>query len=213
VLGPALWLLEQADDGIALAQTGALNRALVREVADHWPTWWNADLFGPPNRQDDVRLLCELDDVMRGMRLVRRAGRRLMTTARGRELYADPAALLATVTSDLLAGDSFRAACAELAVASILDGAVARHSDALADQIQNALVAEGWHAAGAPPSACDVRWTVGAFLRPAEAIGLLTRRDSGSRSKPDLLILTEPGRAALVAGLRQRALAPPTGPF
>jgi hypothetical protein len=30
-LEPALWLLEQGNDGIGLTQTGALNRALVRE--------------------------------------------------------------------------------------------------------------------------------------------------------------------------------------
>ncbi|MGH2945185.1 MAG: hypothetical protein ACRDPC_02765 [Solirubrobacteraceae bacterium] len=44
-LAPALWLLERADGGIALTQTGALSRALVREVAGRWPAWWNAELF------------------------------------------------------------------------------------------------------------------------------------------------------------------------
>jgi hypothetical protein len=57
-LEPTLWLLEQAEDGIALTQTGALNRALVREVAERWPSWWAADLFGPPHREDDVTPLC-----------------------------------------------------------------------------------------------------------------------------------------------------------
>lgn len=52
-LEPALWLLEQGNDGIGLTQTGALNRALVREVAERWPSWWEADLFGPPHREDD----------------------------------------------------------------------------------------------------------------------------------------------------------------
>ncbi len=33
---PALWLLEHATNGNALTQTGALNRALVREVALRW---------------------------------------------------------------------------------------------------------------------------------------------------------------------------------
>lgn len=49
-LEPTRWLLEQGNDGIGLTQTGALNRALVREVAERWPSWWEADLFGPPRR-------------------------------------------------------------------------------------------------------------------------------------------------------------------
>jgi hypothetical protein len=53
-LEPALWLLERAHHGIALTQTGALNRALVREAAERCPDWWDADLCGPPNREDEV---------------------------------------------------------------------------------------------------------------------------------------------------------------
>lgn len=103
-LAPTLWLLDQADRGIALTQTGALNRALVREVAERWPHWWNAELFGPPNRQDDLALLCELDELLRQLRLVRRRGRRIVTTARGRTVRSDPPALLVTLASELLAG-------------------------------------------------------------------------------------------------------------
>lgn len=59
-VAPALWLLERADDGIALTQTGALNRALVREAVERWPAWWRSDLFGPPNREDEVTPMHEL---------------------------------------------------------------------------------------------------------------------------------------------------------
>ena len=50
------------------------------------------------------------------------------------------------------------------------------------------------------------------FLRPAEAIGILSRGESGSRLSGDPLVLTDVGRAALIVGLRTRALAPATGP-
>jgi len=212
-LAPALWLLEQASDGIALTQTGALNRALVREIAERWPDWWDAELFGPPNRQDDLALLCELDELLLHLRLVRRTGRRIVTTARGRQLQADPAALLVALATELLAGESFRAACAELAVALILDGFVTDYSNALADRIHPAIVAEGWQAAGEPPEPRDVERTIADFLRPAEATGLLERQTSGSCRKPKPLILTDVGRAALISGLRARALAPSMGPY
>jgi hypothetical protein len=93
-LAPALWLLDQAASGITLTQTGALNRALVRAVAERWPSWWPADLFGAPNRESDIALLCELHELLRRERLLRRSGKRLTITTRGRRLAADPAAVL-----------------------------------------------------------------------------------------------------------------------
>jgi hypothetical protein len=212
-LAPAVWLLEQACDGIALTQTGALNRALVREVAVRWPNWWDAELFGPPTRQDDLALLCELDDLLRRLRLTRRSGRRIVTTARGRKLKADPAELLMTLASGLLAAENFRGACAELAVALILNGEVATYSNEFAALIYPAVVAEGWQASRQPPEPRHVRWTIADFLRQAEAIGLLERKDSGSPLAPDRLLLTNAGRVALTAGLRERALAPASVPY
>lgn len=74
-LAPTLWLLGRACDGIALTQTGALNRAIVREVAERWPAWWEAELFGPPNREAEVTPLHELHGLLRRSRIVRRTGR------------------------------------------------------------------------------------------------------------------------------------------
>ena len=121
---PALarWLLGRAADGIALTQTGALNRALVREVAELRPQWWDATLFGPPNREDDVVPLGCLHDLLRAMRLLRRSGRRLVATARARALLAQPADLLDACATALLAGDTFDAAVGELAGALMLAG-------------------------------------------------------------------------------------------
>ena len=49
---PARWLLEAgADGGVALTATYALARAVVREAAERWPGWWDAELFGPPHRE------------------------------------------------------------------------------------------------------------------------------------------------------------------
>ncbi len=130
-------------------------------------------------------MLCELDALLREMRLVRPPTKRqLVTTPQGRKRLTDPPKLLIALATELLAGDSFRAACAELTVALILDGTVASYSDALADRIHPAILAEGWQAAGERPDLRNVLWTISDFQRPAEAIGILERRESSSRLKP-----------------------------
>lgn len=212
-LAPTLWLLEQAEEGISLTQTGALNRALVREVAERWPSWWEAELFGPPHREDDVTPLWELHKLLRDLRLLRRKGRDVFATKRGRELAADPAALLAALATELLRGEDFHAACSELAVALILDGALIDYGETLAEQVQPAIAAEGWRCGDDAPGMRDVSWGIAYFLRPAEAIGVLARGEGGSRLSRDALLLTPAGRAALTAALRARALAPAQTPW
>jgi len=106
-LAPTLWLLERANEGIGLTQTGALNRAFVREVAEHWPGWWAAELFGPPHRATDVTPLVELDGLLRALRLIRRRSSRVATTKRGRALQADPPALLQVLVNGLFEGETF----------------------------------------------------------------------------------------------------------
>lgn len=143
-VAPALWLLDRADDAIALTQTGALNRALVRAMVEQWPGWWDQDRFGPPNREDDVALLHELHGLLRALRLVRRKARSIVITKRGRELRDDPAKLLTALAEQLLCGDSFRAACAELAGALMLDGTAAHDVGGLAGRIHPAIAEQGW---------------------------------------------------------------------
>lgn len=209
-LAPVLWLLERAGEGIALTQTGALNRALVRESAERWPRFWN-ELLGIPHRQVDVPLLCELDRLLCGAGLVRRAARRMLMSARGRELAGEPPALLRALAGQLLAGEGFRAACAELAVALILDGCAAGYSGRPASQILPAIIEDGWRAGGEPPPLEEVRGQVAALLRSGEAIGIFERRAAPSPLRADLLALTTVGYAALTAALRARALAPGVG--
>lgn len=203
-VAPALWLLGKAEEGIALTQTGALNRALVRASVERWPDWWDTELFGPPNREDEVALLHELHGMMRTMRLVRRRGRRVVATARGRKLRANSEALLDALSVELLAGETFAAAVAELAAALLLDGAEAS-SGALAAAVHPAIVAEGWSADGEPPDERDVAWHIGSFLLAAESVGVITAEP---RRGPRPRALTTGGRFGLHAALRARALAP-----
>lgn len=211
-IAPALWLLDRGQDGIALTQTGALSRALVREAAKRWPAWWNTELHGSPNRETDLALLHELHWLLRDQRLLRRRSRRLETTARGRKLLGDPPSLLETLATELLAGESFRAACAELAVPLLLTGFITDYSKQLAERIQPAIAAQGWQHDGESPGVRDVSSVIADFLRPAQAVGLL-KREHDWLSFREPLRPTESGRAALIAALRARALAPWEGPY
>jgi hypothetical protein len=211
-LAPALWLLARAEDGIALTQTGALDRARVRQVVERWPGWRATELFGPPNREDEVTLLRELHALLRRLRLVRRAGRRIVTTAHGRKLCDDPPALLAALAAELLCGESFTAACGELAAALMLDGAVADYSDALATRIHPAIVAEGWQSAGEHPSSAMSFGRSPTSRAVRSSIGLLEREPRLTRHSPNRLVLAAAGRIGLTSRLRARALAPAKGP-
>jgi hypothetical protein len=195
---PARWLLERGASGIALTQTGALARSLVREAVERWPHWWRSDLFGAPNRETDVAPLHRLHSLLREMRLLRRAGRRLRTTTRGRRLRERPDVLLAECAEALFAGDTFDAAVGELTAALLLSGEPA-DPDRLAEAIQPALAADGWHAGGEPPDRHDVSQAVSAFLLRAEPVGIVAWRERR---------MTAAGRAALHHGLRARALGP-----
>jgi hypothetical protein len=202
-LEPTLWLLERANEGIKLTQTGALNRTLVREFAERWPGWWEADLFGPPHRETDVNRLWELHQLLRAVRLLRRRGPKIFATKRGRELQEYPAALLQILTDELLSGDSFEAACAELAAEVILAGAKADFGESLAEQIRPAIIAQGWEADGEQPDVRDISWAIAGFLRPAEAIGLFQRKEAPQRLGEPLR-LREVGRTTLIAALHPR---------
>ncbi len=202
---PALarWLLGRAADGIALTQTGALNRALVREVAELRPQWWNAALFGPPNREDDIVPLGCLHDLLRAMRLLRRSGRRVVATARARALVAEPAGLLDACATALLAGDTFDAAVSELAGALMLAGEPV-DSDRLKGAVHRAIVEEGWHSGGVPPSVLAVGGAIGRLVWGLEALDLVVGSRRGG------LRLTPSGHRGLLVGLRARALGPRT---
>lgn len=210
-LAPTLWLLERANEGIGLTQTGALNRAFVREVAERWPGWWAAEIFGPPHRETDVTPLIELDDLLRRLRLIRRRGSRVASTKQGRALRADPPALLQVLVNELFEGDGFETACAELAAALLIAGVEADYSDAIPERIRPTLVAEGWQAGGEPPDVRDIGLSVAAFLRPAEAIGLFKPRKDRRVTPSSPMVLRDVGRAALLASLHARVAASPSG--
>lgn len=201
---PALWLLDRASApaGAALTQTHALSRGLVREAAERWPGWWDAELFGPPHREADLRVLCELHKGLRRLRLVRRRGRRLLATRRGLALAEQPKELLRVLSEDLGAGDPFTEAVASEIVGELCEQPHAAHEQ-LTGRALRRVYREGWAGPnGERPDKREVSWTVGDVLFRGEAYGLIERHPDASahslRSRG--VALSPAGRMAFGAG-------------
>jgi hypothetical protein len=196
---PARWLLETASDGgVPLTQTYALARVVVREAAERWPVWWNAELFGLPHREADMAVLEELREGLRRKRLVRRRGSKLLATAKGRKLAGDPIALLYQLALDLGRGDLFTAMVAGVVVDTLEQDAPCAHDHLVVPAHEASKW--GWRDPdGNPPSERGVSWVVSDVLCRGEAYGLIERNpDPG---KPDswraLISLSQAARFVL----------------
>jgi hypothetical protein len=207
----ARWLLVRGVDGLGLTKTHALQRALVREAAERWPHWWRHELFGPPHRASELPVLEATQAGLRRLRLLRRQRETLLTTARGRELLADPEALVRVLHEDL-SGAGFEGD-AWLLIEEILHERGPLESDRLTETVGLLLMAEGWHGADGPALA---GWALAGALQPvlcrAEGYGFLSRhgtplalelsaaghRLAASEGAAAEIIAAEPGDAGLI---------------
>ncbi|TML96919.1 MAG: plasmid pRiA4b ORF-3 family protein [Actinobacteria bacterium] len=180
---PARWLLASGEGGIGLTQTGALARSVVRDAAERWPSWWNAELFGPPHREADVAVLQALHEGLRRVRLLRRRGRQLMATARGRALAWQPATLLSTLGADLGAGEPFTEEIAAAIVDALRTHEHRDHSALAAAAFARISRAPWCGPRGEPVTERDVSWVVGDVLRRGEAYGLIERDPEPGQSR------------------------------
>ena len=98
-----------------------LSVVFVREAAERWPSWWD-DRFGPPHQEADVPPLGRLRESLMGLRLLRRRGRRLLVTKRGRELTEDLERLVAMALPDLGGGVRFHQVLAAGVLIALQDG-------------------------------------------------------------------------------------------
>ena len=181
--GPARWLLEMASaDGVPLTQTYALARVVVREIAERWPDRWNAELFGPPHREWDMPLLGALHEGLKRRRLVRRRARKLLITARGRKLTANPIALLYDLGLDLGGGDSFTAMVANVVVEELEENAPCNREQLVRPVHEAAQW--GWRGPdGDPPGEQGASWVVGDVLCRGEAYGLVDHQPDHAEPK------------------------------
>jgi hypothetical protein len=204
---PLRWLLDQLYGGIALTQTGNLNRAFVQHSADRFG--W--DFSRPPWTEDDLFDLHQLRRLAQRLGLARRSGGTLTLTAKGRRLLADPASLWRGVAAGLLGDDDFEAFAGELFLALLLDADEVPGSQINA-AVGLAAAEEGFRdgRTGEPPDEHHVSWAVHATSNLCRALGLLAvGRDWSDRGYG----LTDTGKATALAALRARATGPRTIPW
>lgn len=199
---PARWLLEAGSDGgVALTATYALARAVVREAAERWPAWWNAELFGPPHREADLAVLEALHDGLRRLKLMRRRARKLHTTQRGRELVSDDTGLLRVLIADLGGGDRFATMVAAVVLDKLATRAPLEHDDLVRPALARARCGRWQDGDGQPPGEREVSWVLTEVLCRGEAYGVIDRfpQDGESRFRRSQIVLTAAARAVLGA--------------
>jgi hypothetical protein len=206
-LPPLRWLLDQLDGGIALTQTGNLNRKFVQENADRFG--W--DFSRPPRTEDDLFDLYQLRNFAQDLGLARRSGRNLTLTAKGRRLLADPDSLWRAVAAGLLGDNGFFVYAGELFLALLLD------ADSMPDRQINATVGQAVAEEGfretrsyEPPDEHDISRAVHETSNLCRALGLLA---VGGDWRDRSYGLTGTGQSTALEALRARATGPRTIPW
>lgn len=207
-LAAVTWVLRAIDGdgtGTLLTQQLRLPRAVVQAAATAHPRWWDGDR--PPQRESDLPELEALHQLIRSMRMVRRNGRRLTLTARGRDAIDDPAVLWPAVASSLTEHRDFQAAATELVLAGLLIEPLA-DADLLEAEVLVVLTECGWHhgASGEPIPHEVMRTVMQEIERTLLVLGAV--RSKGAQWDRRQWRLTDTGRALALAALRTRAMAP-----
>jgi hypothetical protein len=187
---------------VALTATYALARAVVREAAERWPGWWDAELFGPPHREADLAVLGALHDGLRRLKLMRRRSRKLYTTPRGRKLVGDDAELLRVLIADLSGGDEFATMVAAVVLDKLATGAQLEHDDLARPALARARRERWQDGDGQLPGEREVSWVLSEVLWRGEAYGVIGRfpQDGESRFRRSQIVLT--AAASVVLGAR-----------
>ena len=207
VVEPLRWLLQRAADGLALTANGYVARAFVLEAVEHFG-WWDWDK--PPRSEADVPQLEGLRDAAAALGLLRRRGRVVRTTAKGRALVDDDEALWRTTATTLGGRDDFNGMLAELAALRLLQGPAV--DDDLRDDVTEILVRQGWRSGGEILGAQQLRYSVHRPLFWWRLLGLLDEEEpqwhAGRRSGRYAVALNEAGRATALEFLHARATGP-----
>jgi hypothetical protein len=207
---PLRWLLEQLDGGIALTQTGNLNRKFAQDSADRFG--W--DFSRPPRTEHDLYDLYDLYQLRhfaQDLGLARRSGRKLTLTAKGRRLLADPGSLWRAVAVGLLGDNGFYVYAGELFLALLL-GADPVPERELTATVGQAVAEEGFRETRTfePLDEHDISWAIHETSNLCRALGLLA---SGGDWRDRSYGLTDTGQATALEALRSRAIGPCTVPW
>lgn len=210
-VAPVRWLLQLCapPDGVALTQSGYLPRASVVEAAERFG-WWDWDK--PPRSEADLHQLMTVREAARRLRLVRRRGRRLVSTTRGTQMVDDPLALWSTVATETEEPGDFAVAVTEAVGLRLLSGRAEVHQ--LAGDVHPVLVAQGWSSGGERITIGQVSSAIYIPLRWWRLFGVLdeerSRWDPVDRVplNPHTYALHPDGVSMVLAFLRARAIRP-----
>ncbi|WP_067963091.1 hypothetical protein [Nocardiopsis trehalosi] len=211
-LAPVRRLLDYADEGIGLTQIGYISPTVVRELCAEFE--W-ATSPSPPRSETDVMQLIALHKLLRTMRAVRRSGRRLVLTRRGRQLHSDTAALWRAVAEGALDTDGFAQAATETLLGLLLSrspratGSHARDEDTtIAEEARIILTEAGWggDGGGSAPDTQQVQSVLITITWLLETLGFVVGGDllgGGSHH------LTKAGRSFALTAMHLSATTPP----
>ncbi|WP_017592804.1 hypothetical protein [Nocardiopsis potens] len=210
-LAPVRRLLDFADEGIGLTQIGYISPSVVRELCAEFD--WDTSP-SPPRSETDAMQLIVLNKLLRGMRAVRRSGRRLVLTRRGRHLRADDRALWRAVAENLLDADGFTQASAETLLGLLLlrtPRATGSHARAeavgIGAEARKVLADAGWGDGGGPPEAGRFQSALLHLTWLMETLGFARSGDLvAEEGCPDL---SRSGQAFALTALHLSATAPP----
>ncbi len=210
-IAPMTWLLElaAAPRGAALTQSHYLAKAAVLDAVERFG-WWQWEK--PPRSEADVYHLSTLRNAATRLRLLRRAGQRLLLTARGRELLDDPGRLWTVVAAEAASGDDFTRAITELIGLRLLQGEV--EIATLVADVAPILIAQGWSSGGEPVTTNRVSSEVYSPLHWWRLFDALVEveatREYGTFREltPHTIALNSNGERMILAYLRSRAAGP-----
>ncbi|GLU46801.1 hypothetical protein [Nocardiopsis ansamitocini] len=211
-LAPVQRLLDYADEGIGLTQIGYISPTVVRELCTEFD-WTTTP--APPRSETDAMQLIALHKLLRNMRAVRRSGRRLILTRRGRQLHDNTDELWRAVTESVLVTDGFEQAATETLLGLLLlrsprsAGSPSRDENVdIAEEARLVLAKAGWEHdnTGDSPETQQVRSVLITVTWLLETLGCIVGRDllGEGRSKR----LTKVGRAFALTAIHLSATTP-----
>lgn len=206
-LEPLRWLLELAENGIPLTERLNLARAVAVEAVARFG--WEVLTSGSVRSETEVPALTSLKLIAIGdLGALRRTGRRLVLTRKGRKLLANPEALWSTMGRVLLTfarrrvDHRFEVCARESALMLVADGPM--EADELYAQVAAVLSDEGWRTSeGTAVTHIEVARPLNELRLRLDALRLRTDPKWNASWR-----LTPVGRAAALAALRAYALRP-----
>jgi hypothetical protein len=195
------WFLGKLAGGQPLTASGYLNRAFAQEAASRLG-WYQ---HRPPRSEADFYDLYHLRELTQRVGLVRRSGRTLMLTAKGRAALDDAEVLWRAVARGLIPRDRFLDANGEIVLALLLSGEV--NADEITATLSAVLREDGWRAVDTnePPTDDEISFAWHQTTNLLRALGLL---DSGGQLLVREYSLTPVGHAIALECLHHRATGP-----